>query len=180
MAQQQNRIKQLRIAKGMTQQKLASELKVSQNAVYNWENGKRQPKIDTLYKIAKILKVEFDELVESSVDADISIGSEIRATDFEFLQSLVEHNVFDDDERKIIHEKILQFEKYINQLEDREKVIKYGKKSQKELTDMILKMLLSKVESDKISDIIILLSFFIGLSERNQSHIITFLVDNIY
>lgn len=51
------RLKQIRIAKRVTQKELADYLSVSQNAVFNWENGKREPSIDTISKIADYFQV---------------------------------------------------------------------------------------------------------------------------
>lgn len=47
-----NGLKQLRLEHGLTQAALARELHVTQNAIFNWENEKREPSIDMIYKIA--------------------------------------------------------------------------------------------------------------------------------
>ena len=47
-----NSLKQLRIERGLTQSALAKELHVTQNAVFNWENEKREPNLDMIRKIA--------------------------------------------------------------------------------------------------------------------------------
>ena len=59
-----DRLKSLRKERGLTQQKLANLLHVSQNAVYNWENGIREPNIDTIQQIAKFLECDISELFE--------------------------------------------------------------------------------------------------------------------
>lgn len=38
-----NRLKKIRIDRKVTQRELADYLNVSQNAIFNWENGKREP-----------------------------------------------------------------------------------------------------------------------------------------
>ena len=55
MSNLSDKIKTIRISKGMTQKQLADILNVSQNAIYNWENGKREIKIEILQKIADAL-----------------------------------------------------------------------------------------------------------------------------
>lgn len=50
-------MKQIRQEKGFTQQDIANAIGVSQNAIYNWETGKREPPIDTIEKIANALGV---------------------------------------------------------------------------------------------------------------------------
>lgn len=57
------KLKCLRIEKNLTQKELANLLNVSQNAIYNWENGKRQPKIEQIQKIANVLEVQINELL---------------------------------------------------------------------------------------------------------------------
>lgn len=61
-----NRLKELRLGNGLTQKQLADKLNVSQNAIYNWENGKRQPDFQTLEKLAKIFDVNIDFLLGSN------------------------------------------------------------------------------------------------------------------
>lgn len=52
-----------------TQSQLAERLGVSQGAVANWVNGKRQPKADTIKDVSKILGVDLSvDFDESSVD----------------------------------------------------------------------------------------------------------------
>lgn len=52
-----NRLKKIRIDQKVTQRELADYLNVSQNAIFNWENGKREPPIDTISKIAAYFDV---------------------------------------------------------------------------------------------------------------------------
>lgn len=56
------RLKELRINKKLTQSELAKKLNVSQNAVHNWETGKRQPRLEMLDEIANILEVDVWDL----------------------------------------------------------------------------------------------------------------------
>ena len=44
-------LKQLRTDKKITQMELADYLHVSQNAIFNWENGKREPSLEIIQKI---------------------------------------------------------------------------------------------------------------------------------
>ena len=45
-------LKELRLERGLTQSALAKELNVTQNAIFNWENEKREPSIEMIQKIA--------------------------------------------------------------------------------------------------------------------------------
>lgn len=57
------RLKQLRTIRKVTQKELADYLHVSQNAVFNWENGKREPSIDVIKKIADYFGVSYSSMM---------------------------------------------------------------------------------------------------------------------
>lgn len=57
-------IKSLRKKNNITQEELAEKLSVTRQAVSNWENGKTEPDIETLTKIAQIFDTSIDELVD--------------------------------------------------------------------------------------------------------------------
>ena len=56
-------IKKFREEKGLRQEDLAEQLHVTRQAVSNWENGKTQPDLETLQKIAQVLEVSVEELI---------------------------------------------------------------------------------------------------------------------
>lgn len=56
-------IKRFREEKNISQSEIADKLSVTRQAVSNWENGKTEPDIDTLHKIADILGVSIEELI---------------------------------------------------------------------------------------------------------------------
>ena len=58
------KIRQIRIKKGLTQKDLAKRLYVSQSYIANYENGNRKPKIETLQRIAAALDVPIDTFLE--------------------------------------------------------------------------------------------------------------------
>lgn len=53
-----------RKASGWTQERLAEELGVTQAAVAHWENGRRNPSVETLKKVAAALGVPLMKLIE--------------------------------------------------------------------------------------------------------------------
>lgn len=59
----QNMLKQLRKAKGLTQDELAKILKVSRSAIGMYENGSREPDYETLEIIADFFNVDIDYLL---------------------------------------------------------------------------------------------------------------------
>lgn len=56
-------LKQLRTDKKITQMELADYLHVSQNAIFNWENGKREPSLEIIQKIADYFNVSCSSIL---------------------------------------------------------------------------------------------------------------------
>ena len=67
-----NVLKQLRTKRGWTQEDLAKRLGVSKNAVANWEQGARIPKLDKLDEIAKFFNVDVNYLLGEGQENDYS------------------------------------------------------------------------------------------------------------
>lgn len=57
------RLKKFRKEKGLTQKELGERLGVKQNTFTNWENGKREPNLSTILKLAEILETTTDDLL---------------------------------------------------------------------------------------------------------------------
>ncbi len=57
------RLKELRIENGLSQQKLAKEINVTQKAIDFWEKGINEPKASYIIKLAKYFKVTTDYLL---------------------------------------------------------------------------------------------------------------------
>ena len=57
------RLKELRIEKGVGQVELAKTLNVSKGIISLWENGLREPKLSNLIALAKFFEVSLDYLV---------------------------------------------------------------------------------------------------------------------
>lgn len=56
-------IKRLRENAKMTQEEMAEKLNVTRQAISSWENGKTQPDIETLHKIATLFETDINELI---------------------------------------------------------------------------------------------------------------------
>ena len=59
------KLKELRQQKGLTQEELANALFVSRTAISKWEAGRGYPNIDSLKRIAQLFSVTVDELLSS-------------------------------------------------------------------------------------------------------------------
>lgn len=58
-----NKIKEVRKEKGLTQEELAQKCGLSKNGIWNYENNKRTPTVNTLKQIANALDIPFSELL---------------------------------------------------------------------------------------------------------------------
>lgn len=68
------RIKELRIACGLTQVEFANSMSVSKQAVSNWENNNIQPSIEMLVKIAEYFGVSTDYLLGRTADNSLDVS----------------------------------------------------------------------------------------------------------
>lgn len=57
------KLKELRMERGIGQVELAKELNVSKGIISLWENGLREPKLSNLVALAKFFGVSIDYLV---------------------------------------------------------------------------------------------------------------------
>lgn len=57
-----------RIAAGFTQKELAKRLSTTQSAIARLESGSQMPTLDTLYRLAAVLKVEFTITPEKPIN----------------------------------------------------------------------------------------------------------------
>lgn len=63
-----NRIKELRRKRKITQLRLSTEIEVSQETISAYENGKAEPRLDNLVKIANFLNTSTDYLLGRTED----------------------------------------------------------------------------------------------------------------
>lgn len=61
----ENKIKQYRKLKNITQEEMAALLNVTRQSYINYESGETEPSFETLKKISKILNVSIDELLDN-------------------------------------------------------------------------------------------------------------------
>lgn len=64
------KLREVRTAKGYTQQALAEKLYVTRQTVSRWESGNRYPDLETLKKISVELEVSVDELLSTESELD--------------------------------------------------------------------------------------------------------------
>ena len=69
------KLKQLRVDSGMSQEKLAEKLMVSRQAVSKWENGEALPDMENMIALARLYSTSLDELAGIVVDKEDSYGA---------------------------------------------------------------------------------------------------------
>lgn len=67
------KLKELRKKKGLTQEDLASELNVSRQAITKWESGAGAPDIDNLRNIALFFHVSVDYLIDNKTEQIVDL-----------------------------------------------------------------------------------------------------------
>lgn len=72
--------------KRLTQSQLARRLNVTPTAVWNWENGNSTPRRKSLEKLAKVLSVEVDWLLEGVVETESAEAMDSLEDEIERLQ----------------------------------------------------------------------------------------------
>ncbi len=95
-----NKIKQLRIKRGLTQDELASRLGVTPQAVSKWENGVTAPDISLLPEISEIFGVTIDELFDLSVaqkmeriESKLDVEEELTNQEFDDIEAFLKAQV---------------------------------------------------------------------------------------
>lgn len=63
-----NRLYELRKKAGLSQAELGEKLGLSNKAVSKWENGQAKPGLDTVHKLADVLSVSMDDLLETGAN----------------------------------------------------------------------------------------------------------------
>lgn len=71
-----NKLKQIRKSKGLTQDKLAEISGIHRNSIGNWERGKNLPKFEETKKIADALGVSIQDLIDDNTEIKNSENSE--------------------------------------------------------------------------------------------------------
>jgi len=100
-----NRIYELRRAKGLSQRELGELLGVSNKAVSKWENGAAIPKTDTLVKLAEILGVSPQELLQGKTDNRLTLRRLNTETNLLFLEEELQVRDRALKEQEYIHHK---------------------------------------------------------------------------
>lgn len=172
-------IKKIRKERGLTQKQLGEKLGISQAAIGQFESNKANPKMETIQKIANALNVSLNDLIPDSYEREIQEGYELLYNDYSFIEVMANHKIFSDKEREKILKKIEEYREVLAKINDRDKFVEYSEKTHNELENALLKMILDK-PGCAISDVIIILSCFLSLKDREQSSLTGMLLEHCY
>ena len=79
---------ELRKKNNLTQSEIAEKLFMSQNCYSSYENGRTEPNIETLCKLADLYKVSIDYLIGREFSNDIGYLNEQQKTAVKMIQQL--------------------------------------------------------------------------------------------
>lgn len=95
------RIKELRKEKSITMKRLGEIIGVSEGAVSQYENGKRQPDYDILKKIADFFDVSTDYLLGRTDNPQQNIDQQLEGIEFALYGEIKE--LTDDEKQDILN-----------------------------------------------------------------------------
>ena len=96
-------IKILRNERGLSQQRLADALGISQQSVNKYENQNVQPDIDILMRMADFFETSIDYIVGYTEVRRKVENTESHHLNIDEAQVLMRYRILDTDERKCIH-----------------------------------------------------------------------------
>jgi len=89
------KIKKLRIAKNLTQAKLAEKLYISDKTVSSWENNRTEPSLEFILKLSEILECDVKDLIsknEKNSNLITSLKFKINYKKYKYLNSYLDVN----------------------------------------------------------------------------------------
>lgn len=131
------KIREIRLAKEMTQVDLAEKLGVTQSMIGQYERSKKPPKFDTILKIAEALEVEPGELISQKIVVE-ALRNDVLPKLKETAQKMAER--YDTDDFETL-EMIAKIEANIREMN------KEGIEKAKDLMDLLTRIPEFKKES---------------------------------
>ena len=95
----ENRIRQLREEKKMTQIRLSIELEVSQETISSYESGKHYPSVSNLVKLSKLFHASCDYILGLS---DVRLPYEKKDLKEDEVRLLTKYHLLDDRKKELM------------------------------------------------------------------------------
>ena len=64
------KLRTLRVQRGLSYRKIASMLETSHSHIINLESGKHRPSVDLIVRITQVFDVSFDQLMNDDIDIE--------------------------------------------------------------------------------------------------------------
>ena len=109
------RIKSLRIARGLTQQEVADRIGFSSGVVSQWETGTRIPRPDSLIQLAEMFNVTVSYLVGDDEEGAMDDLDDLRRVEKGVNRLLSSMGYFSDETKKVVE---IPFEEYYSGLSE--------------------------------------------------------------
>lgn len=176
-------LKEARKQRGLTQKQLGELMGMSYQQIGQYENGKRLPKMQTLERFSKALKIDFDTLY-SMIDpySTVEVRCRVYTNKLEYLVDLIKNDKMPLDKK--------QKETLINDIKnDIEKIKKEALTMKNEEieaysfnmiikhSNIILDKIIHSLKNYDVSNIIDLLYFYLNVSSTAQDKIIDYAED---
>ncbi|HEO6970427.1 TPA: helix-turn-helix transcriptional regulator, partial [Streptococcus agalactiae] len=68
-----DKLTKYRKEQGFTQQEVADKIGINRGSYSNWENGKREPTLENVVKLAKLFKTTTDELLGQTIYSKVDL-----------------------------------------------------------------------------------------------------------
>ena len=165
------KIKEIRKQKGLTQKQLGDLCGIADSNIRKYENGKQNPKIETLQKIAAALDVPLAEITETIINDEIDNIS--YTSGLELFRTFIEFDIFpyeQDRKNEILNMIDLEIKKGID-VEDRDA---YYFDLEAKFSHMILNDLLDPYKDADITDITELVAYFLKLNAKGQNKVLQY------
>lgn len=166
-------IKKLRQAQGLSQKKLGELLGVSQQMIGQYESPNSNLKLDTIKRIASVLKVDYTELIDSDILGVAEYANAGSSLGMETFKSFINDGIFpysEDEKSEILHKIDCAIEKGVD-ITHREN---YYLNLEIEYSHKILNDLLEPYKNADIADIAELVGYFLQLNDRGQTKVLEY------
>jgi len=95
-----NRIRQLREERNMTQVRLSIELEVSQETISSYESGKHYPSVSNLIKLSELLHASCDYILGTSNIRHPHTSADLKNDELILLEK---YNVLESQKKELLH-----------------------------------------------------------------------------
>ena len=172
-------IKEQRKKAKLTQKKLGELSKTSETTIKQYESGKRQPKIEQLQRIARVLGIDVNELIPDDEKEVSEYDNYSWASCLNEYKTFIECDIFQytDEEKKLL---LSVIEEAINKGTEIEDKQEYYFNLEVKLSHRIMDDLLKPYNDAIIMDLAELIGYFLSLNENGQNKIIEYEDDLFY